>query len=132
MLFNTSKVACFSLSLTSTLAYTRGWRRSGVTSAPVTVTKPTIRGSFADSVRKVATSTRTASATRSARRVLRRRASRRCQCASDLLLPVALEHVSDLEVVEVLDSNAALEAFAHFFDIVLEAAQRADVAVVNL
>src|SRR5712671_3239642 len=116
-----SKVACFSVSLPSTLTYTRACRRSGLTSAPVTVTKPTIRGSFADSVRKVATSTRTASATRSARRVLRRRARRRSQCSRYLLLAVAFENIADLDVVEVLDANTALEAFTDFLHIVLEA-----------
>src|SRR6202162_5217235 len=127
-----SNVACFSVALPSTLTYTRACRRSGLTSAPVTVTKPTMRGSFADSVRKVATSTRTASATRSARRVLRRSARRRSQCSSHLFLTIALEHVTDFDVVEVLHSYATLESLADFLDIVLESAQRRNVAVVNL
>src|SRR5450830_1550544 len=115
-----------------------------------------MRGSFTDSVRNVATSTRTASATRSARRVLRRRAlgaspsrcshatrardsrSRDCKFTSTaqsprhLLLFVAFEHVAHLDVVEVFDANSALESVAHFLDVVLEAAQRRDGSVVDL
>src|SRR5947207_2100311 len=90
-----------------------------------------MRGSFADSVRKVATSTRTASAMRSARRVLRRSARRRSESASYLLLPVALEDVADFDVVEVLDADAALESFAHFLHVVLEASERSDSSVVD-
>src|SRR5688500_3488249 len=91
-----------------------------------------MRGSFAESVRNVATSTRIAPARRSDLRVLRRSARRRSQRARDLLLPVALEHIPNLQIVEVLDPDAALEPFAHFLDVVLEAAQRGDVAVVDL
>src|SRR5205085_1788949 len=97
------------------------WRRSAVTSTAVTVTKPTIRGSFAASVRKVATSARTASATRSARRVLR--SGGRLECARYLFLAVALDHVADFDVVEILDADAALETFAHFLRVVLEPAE---------
>src|SRR5688500_791963 len=91
-----------------------------------------MRGSFAESVRKVATSTRIASATRSARRVLRRRARRRSQCASHLLLPVALEHIADFDVVEILHTDTALEALADFLHVVLEAAEGSDRAIVDL
>src|SRR5687768_16689034 len=91
-----------------------------------------MRGSFAESVRKVATSTRIASATRSARRVLRRRARRRGQCASHLLLPVTLEHIADLDIVEILHTDTALEALADFLDIVLEASERSDRPIVDL
>ncbi len=52
--------------------------------------------------------------------------------ARDLFLGVALEDVADLDVVEVLDADTALEAFAHFLHVVLEAAQRADDSVVDL
>src|SRR5687767_2244219 len=91
-----------------------------------------MRGSFAESVRNVATSTRIASATRSDLRVLRRRARRRRQGARNLLLPVALEHIPNLQIFEVLDANTALESFADFLHVVLEPAQRRDVAVVDL
>src|SRR5215207_4042343 len=99
-------------------------------STPVTVTKPTIRGSFADEARNVAISSRTASATRSARRLLRR--CGRLERSRDLLLAIALDDVAHLDVVEVLDADTALETFAHFLHIVLEAAQRADGTFVNL
>src|SRR4051812_38071913 len=91
-----------------------------------------MRGSLADSVRKVATSTRIASATRSARRVLRRSPCRRSQRSRDLLLPIALEDIADLDVVEILNTDTALEAFAHFLHVVLEATERRDSAVVDL
>src|SRR5688572_24973055 len=91
-----------------------------------------MRGSFADSVRKVATSTRIASATRSARRVLRRCPRCRSQRAGNLLLPVAFEHVANLDVVEILHANSALEALADFLDVILEATQRSDRPVVDL
>src|SRR6185437_2930283 len=52
--------------------------------------------------------------------------------ARDLFLGVALDNVADLDVVEVLDADTALEALAHFTHIILEAAQRADDAVVHL
>src|ERR1700712_1925208 len=54
---------------------------------------------------------------------------RRGQRPRDLLRAIALDHVADLDVVEVLDADTALEAFAHFLDVVLEAAQRPDGAV---
>src|SRR2546423_3600677 len=91
-----------------------------------------MRGSFADSVRNVATSTRTASATRSARRVLRRGPGRRGQRARHLLLAVALEDIANLNVIEILDADSALESLADFLDIILEAAKRSDRADVNL
>ncbi len=52
--------------------------------------------------------------------------------ARDLFLAVALDDVADLDVVEVLDADTALEAFADFLHVVLEATQRADGAVVDL
>src|SRR5688572_22056115 len=45
---------------------------------------------------------------------------------------IGLDDVTDLQVVEVLDADTALEAFAHFADVVLEALQRGDRAVVDL
>src|SRR5689334_15977500 len=99
-------------------------------SAPVTVTKPTKRGSFARSVRKVAISSRTASATRSARLPLRRGGRR--ERTSYLFLSIALDHVADLEIIEVLDTDTALESFANFANVVLEASERADDTVVDL
>ena len=50
----------------------------------------------------------------------------------DFFLAVALDHVADLDVVEVLDADAALVAFLHFLHVVLEAAQRRDGARVDL
>src|ERR1019366_663888 len=52
--------------------------------------------------------------------------------AGDGLLAVALENVADLDVVEVLDADAALEPVLHFLHVVLEAAQGSDHAVVRL
>src|SRR5688500_10634537 len=56
----------------------------------------------------------------------------RLEGARDLLGTVALDHVADLEVVEVLDADAALEALLDLLHVVLEAAERAEVAVVDL
>src|SRR6476646_5480858 len=99
------------MTLTNTLAC----RRSRVTSTPVTVTRPTTRGSFTDSARNVATSSRIASATRSGRRlpggIARSRLWRGAERTRELFLAVALDHVADLDVVEVLDADTALEAF---------------------
>src|SRR5687768_8820813 len=47
----------------------------------------------------------------------------------DLLDDVALDLVAVLDVVEVLEPDAALEALAHLGDVVLEAAQRPDGAL---
>src|SRR5215212_7889396 len=49
----------------------------------------------------------------------------------DLDYLVELQYVALLDVVEVLDTDAALEALAHRADIVLEALERADRAVVH-
>src|ERR671933_2557178 len=56
---------------------------------------------------------------------------RRGQRPGDLLRPVALDDVPNLDVVEVLDPDAALEALAHLADVVLEAAERRDGTVVH-
>src|SRR5688572_20985188 len=56
----------------------------------------------------------------------------RSQRPGDLLGAVALDHVADFDVVEVLDADAALVAFLHFLHVVLEAAERADRPVVDL
>src|SRR5687767_10367507 len=57
---------------------------------------------------------------------------RRRERARHLLLAITLDDVADLDVVEVLDADAALESFAHFLDVVLEPPERPDVAVVDL
>src|SRR5580698_9980483 len=49
----------------------------------------------------------------------------------DLLGVVALDHVSDLVAVEVVQLDAALEARADFVRVVLEALERADLALVH-
>src|SRR2546427_9654318 len=54
------------------------------------------------------------------------------QRARDLLDLVRLDDVADLDVVEVLDPDAALEALAHLADVVLEALERGERAVVHL
>ena len=54
------------------------------------------------------------------------------QRSGDFLGAVALDDVADLDVVEVLDGDTALVALLHFADVVLEAAERADGAVVHL
>src|SRR4051794_14747831 len=51
---------------------------------------------------------------------------------SDFFRAEALEAVSNLDVVEVLDADTALEAFADFADVVLEAPQRPDGSFVDL
>src|SRR5215212_4848434 len=61
-----------------------------------------------------------------------RRRGRRVEGARDLLGAVALDQVADLDVVEVLDADAALEALADLAHVVLEAPQRRDRAVVHL
>src|SRR5262245_55304121 len=40
------------------------------------------------------------------------------ECAGHFLGPVALEHVANLHVVEVLNADAALVAFLHFVDVI--------------
>src|SRR5664279_746038 len=54
------------------------------------------------------------------------------QRARDLLRAITLDAVADLQVVEVLDPDAALEALADLLRIVLEAAQGADDPIVHL
>src|SRR5476649_1318829 len=110
--------------------------RSRDISTAVTVTRPTTRGSFTPPARNAAISSRTASPTRSGRRVSRgmnnslaRRG--RGERARDRFLAIALEQIADLDVVEVLDADAALEPVLHFLHVVLEAAERADDAVVH-
>ena len=121
------------MTLTNTLAC----RRSRVTSTPVTVTSPVMRGSFASSARNVATSSRMASATRSERRcsvaMHALRTSTWIQaCARPIPGAIALDDVADLDVVEVLDADTALEPFAHFAHVVLEALERRERAVEHL
>src|SRR3954466_16073905 len=62
----------------------------------------------------------------------RRSAGGRLEGARDLLGAIALDDVADLEVVEVLDADAALEPFAHLAHVFLEATERRDRAVVDL
>src|SRR5690606_23958597 len=57
---------------------------------------------------------------------------RACQCARHRLDAEALDLVADLEVVEAGDVEAALEALAHLADVVLEALQAAELALVDL
>src|SRR5918994_2917187 len=53
------------------------------------------------------------------------------QLAGDLADLVRLDDVALFHVVEVLDPDAALEPFAHLTDVILEAAERPDPAVVR-
>ena len=46
-----------------------------------------------------------------------------CERPCYLLDRVALDHIANLDVVEVGNADAALEALANFFDVVLEALQ---------
>src|SRR5690349_829655 len=62
----------------------------------------------------------------------RRSAGGRLERARHLLGAIALDDVADLEVVEVLDADAALESFAHLTHVLLEATERRNGAVVNL
>src|SRR5512146_1267010 len=131
-----SNVAARSVSEPITLTYTLAWRRSRVTSTPVTVTSPVMRGSLASSARNVATSSRMASATRSARRFSFAMAdSGRCRGLERpryLFGAVALDHIADLDVVEVLHADTALEALADLPHVVLEPLERRDGAIENL
>src|SRR4051812_47341508 len=52
--------------------------------------------------------------------------------ARDRLGAIALDDVAHLDVIEVLDADAALEAFAHFLHVILEALERRDRAVEHL
>src|SRR5215211_1664115 len=129
-LANPSNVVARSASDPITLTNTLACRRSCVTSAPVTVTSPVMRGSFTSSARKVATSWRMAAATRSARRWsvatpgsgLRGGRER----ARHLFGAIALDDIADFDVVEVLDGDTTLEPFAHFAHVVLEPLERRD------
>src|SRR5512142_700847 len=56
----------------------------------------------------------------------------RLQRAGDFLGLVALDDVANLDVVEVLDANAALVPLRHFLHVVLEAAQRRERPVEHL
>src|ERR1041385_6295306 len=116
-----------------TLTKTFACRRSRVTSTPVTVTKLVMRGSFASSARKVATTSRMAAATRSPRRCSVAMAGSggrgRRERARDLFGAIALDDVAHLDVVEVLDRDTALEAFAHLANVILEPLERRDGAV---
>src|SRR5437764_9208054 len=60
------------------------------------------------------------------------RRSRGGQRARDLLNAIRLDQVAHLQVVEVLDADAALEPLAHFAHVVLEALERGQGAVVHL
>src|SRR5450432_1948381 len=52
--------------------------------------------------------------------------------ACDLVGAVALDHIADLEVVEVLDADTALEAFTDLLHVILEATERSDRPSVHL
>src|SRR5688500_3018381 len=54
------------------------------------------------------------------------------QRTGDFLRAVRLDDVADLEIVEVLDADTALETLTHLRHVVLEAAERRDDAVVDL
>src|SRR6266568_7357169 len=53
------------------------------------------------------------------------------QRAGDFLDLEALDHVADLDVLVILEGHAALIAFTHLADLVLEALQRLQGAVVD-
>ena len=53
------------------------------------------------------------------------------ETGSNLLEIVRLEHIADLDIVEVLQRNATLEALLHFAHIFLEPTQGANLAVVD-
>src|SRR5262245_21688996 len=57
------------------------------------------------------------------------RRRRRVERARHFFRAVALDDVADLDVVEVLDADTALESFADFARVVLEAFERRDRAV---
>src|SRR2546430_10034473 len=52
--------------------------------------------------------------------------------AGDLLDAIRFDQVADLDVVEVLDADAALEALPHLAHVVLEALEGGDRALVHL
>src|SRR6185436_20906613 len=87
----------------------------------------TDRLSFRDSANSMCSSkSATATSTRSfaALRMTRVRAS--SERRLHLLDLEGLDHVADLDVLEALDADAALEALAHLGDVVLEVAQGGD------
>src|ERR671914_150128 len=98
---------------------------SADTSTCVTVTIPT-RGSLTSVRSKSARSCRICSATRCARCCCIARSQRPC----DLHDLVHLELIALLHVVEAADRKTALEAGLHLADVVLEALQRIELAVV--
>src|SRR5438094_4284441 len=56
----------------------------------------------------------------------------RLEGARHLLRTVALDHVADLDVIEVLDADSALEALAYFAHVFLESPKRRYRAVIDL
>src|SRR5207253_2529249 len=67
-------------------------------------------------------------APRSVRDTRRPPKSRLCEARPDGLQLVSLDDVPFLEIVEILDPDAALEALVDFLHVVLEAPQRGDLA----
>src|SRR5580700_4179671 len=57
--------------------------------------------------------------------------SRPLKCGADFLDFVALDDVADLVAVEIVELDPALKAGANFAGVVLEAFERADLALVN-
>src|SRR4030042_459578 len=92
------------------------------TSTPVTVRRP-IRGSATSRCSSVASSSRMRSPTRRARASL---VIRNASLGRHLFGGVALDHVSDLEIGEALQSDAALEALADLADVFLLVSERGD------
>src|SRR3954447_14461782 len=89
----------------STLTKTRAWRRSGLVSTAVTVTKPT-RGSLRSCVRASLSTSRMASFTRRMRSLMLSRDERAAhlhrELALDLSRLVDLQDVALLDVLEVV------------------------------
>src|SRR4029453_6652578 len=115
----------------------RASERSPVTLARVTVTRPT-PGSRTSVASIWLTSSRTCSAIRSTRCDRAKRTFRTVRtfrtfrtCLYGLCHPLHLEHfddVANLDVVEVLQADTALEPGLHLGDVVLEAAQGGELA----
>src|SRR6185503_13385819 len=100
----------------------------GVTWTRVMATKP-IPGSCTSRASIVARSWRIWSATRSGRDPCDIRRRQPCSSRRQHSLHAEdLDHVADLQVVVLLEADAALEAALHLADVVLEAAQRSDLA----
>src|SRR5262245_20401951 len=115
---------CF-FSSPSAVKNTRAVWRSGVTWTRVIVTNP-IPGSCTSRASNCPSSPRIWSATRSGREPcdnLRR--------YGDAFLDERLDDVADLDVVVLLEADAALEPGLDLADVVLEATQRADLAFVD-